>query len=251
VLVYREVFQGRNILRRLVTNDGVTWGPAEQIIDSPNHQLISPALVARDGHHPLMWVVDAGIGCSSPTTQVVARRWLGPPDMSAIIPGQTWSNPIVTNLRQFGYIIWHMDVTYIASRRAYWAIYAARPTTTKSCTADNNLFLARSRDGVHWVTWDKPVLTTGVTPWASATLYRSSMVFDSASNTLRVWLSASATGGAWYLGYAEVPIPGSPSSNIVGASLSRSALPLGPVPQPSLRLRTDQQPLRAVKDSFP
>ena len=214
VLVYREVNGGRNILKRLTSTDGVSWSPVVQVLEAPNHQLISPAIVARAGRKPLMWVVDAGVGCAAMATNVVLRRWLGVPDMSTVVSGKTWSKPVITNLQQPGYIVWHIDVIFIESMKEYWAVYAARPLSTKQCGKDNNLFFARSRDGVHWKTFDKPFLTTGVTPWATATLYRSTMLYDSTSNMFRVWLSASADGGPWYLGYVEVPAPlqASPSS---------------------------------------
>lgn len=207
VLVYREVNSGRNYIKRLTSGDGVNWGPIAQVLDAPNHQLISPTVVVRDGHQPVMWVVDAGIGCASLATRVVARRWRGSPDMENVPDGSAWSKPFVTNLQQPGFIIWHIDVLYVASRKAFWAIYPARRAGTKDCGKNNQLFVARSRDGVHWVTFDKPVLSTGVTPWANSTLYRSTMLFDPATQMFRVWLSAQSDGGPWYIGYVDVPLP--------------------------------------------
>jgi hypothetical protein len=218
VMVFRQVSNGRNIIKRLSSPDGVQWSEPTQVLDAPSHQLISPSIVMREGHQPVMWVVDGGVGCPALTTRVVGRRWRGSPDMEQLpAKGAAWSRAFVTNLVQPGYIIWHIDVTYIASRKAYWAIYAARASGTTECGKNNHLFVARSRDGVHWLTWDKPVLTTGVTPWATVTLYRSTMLFDDARQVMRIWLSASGESNFWSMGYVEVPLPPEQSSSVITA----------------------------------
>lgn len=218
VMIFREVRDGKNIIKRLISPDGVQWSTPTEIISAPSHQLVSPALVMRDGKQPVMWVVDAGTGCSSQTNRVMARRWLGTPDMAqAPESSPAWSKAIVTNLQQPGYIIWHIDVTYVASRKSFWAIYPARPAGSKECGTGNHLFMARSRDGVHWVTWEHPVLSNGVTPWATGTLYRSTMLFDDATQMFRIWLSAGTDRHFWSLGYVEVPLPMERQASIVAS----------------------------------
>ncbi|HEY2824134.1 MAG TPA: hypothetical protein VGI83_01170, partial [Gemmatimonadales bacterium] len=249
VMLNREVRGGVNVIERTTSADGINWTTPIDILEEPNHQLISPAIVTRPGRPTLMWVVDAGNGCANRTSQVVMRRWRGATDLSPDADHH-WSKPTVTSLAQPGYVIWHLDVTYVTELQEFWAIYPARDTAEARCTVGNQLFVARSSDGVHWQTFDKPVLTTGVTPWASRTLYRSSMVYDQARERLRVWLSAAANDGGWYLGYAEVPILGTAPAGTEVTALSQDGTRGAGVP-PMRPPKTRSILSRMVKDSFP
>ena len=68
-----------------------------------------------------------------------------------------------------------------------------------SSCGDSNVFFANSADGLAWTTYGRAALT-GTTGWQTD-LYRSSLYYDSSTNTLRVWYTGHA--GNWHVGYTE------------------------------------------------
>jgi hypothetical protein len=104
------------------------------------------------------------------------------------------------SLAQPGYVIWHLDVAYVAATAEYWALYAAFPVG-KHCDA-SDLFIARSTDGLHWQHAARPLLARGMMPWASRSLYRATMWYDTRRDLMHVLLSACGPGEVWSLGGA-------------------------------------------------
>ena len=113
-----------------------------------------------------------------------------------------WQSGVETDLAQPGYVVWHMKVEFVPSKNEYWALYVAYPADGRSCK-DDDLFMARSKDGVHWLTYTRAVLRHERRRWTAGALYRSSFVYDPQTDALRVWLSAVDAKQAWHLGYAQ------------------------------------------------
>ncbi|MCP6719980.1 MAG: hypothetical protein KJI72_01460 [Patescibacteria group bacterium] len=205
VLTWREVRDGNNVIKTRVSEDGIDWHSEQIAFQEPNHSAVSQAasrsLVLVDGLYPKIWYVDSGSsGCRATSTEVKMRSASGLGGLGSGLSGANWSEPVVTAFDQPGYVIWHIDVVYIPSSREYWAIYAAYPSG--SGCGDNDLFFARSADGVVWETYATPFLEKGFADWASRSLYRASFVYGN-GGVLRVWFSTLAGDGTWHLGFVS------------------------------------------------
>jgi hypothetical protein len=99
-------------------------------------------------------------------------------------------------------MIWHINVAYIPSKNEWWGAVAAYPVGQPCCEA-TSLFFARSKDGIQWISYKTPILTPAPLSWDNKTIYRSSLLFDSQSNHLKVWYSGMNTQGAWGIGFTE------------------------------------------------
>ena len=123
---------------------------------------------------------------------------------AAVGPAATrtnWSPPSLVALSQAGFVIWHINIAYVAERNEYWAVCAAcRPAD--GC-GKCELYLAQSSDGETWSTSPGPFFHTGVSSWSDASLYAASFVFKSSSDRLTVWFSAPSRAGVWSLGIAD------------------------------------------------
>ena len=192
-LYYREVVQVRHgherpkhkadIVYLTRSSDGVRWSPATAITNEVGHFVVSPTVARRADGDWKMWAVDAGNhGCTSKSTRLILRR---------SVDGVSWSVPTSVAFAQPGYLPWHLDVQYVPELDAYWALVAAYPVGT-ACTA-SSLFLATSRDGVHWTTYASPVLARGTIPQFSTNVYRSTFAFEPNGNDLTIWLTGAKT----------------------------------------------------------
>jgi hypothetical protein len=103
---------------------------------------------------------------------------------------------VVTDLAQPGYVVWHIKVRYVAALKQYIAMYAAFPMTTGigDCTNDD-LFMAMSDDGLHWHSFQVPVLNHLDRRFDFTTLYRASFQYDAATDRLRTIVSALEKNG--------------------------------------------------------
>jgi predicted GH43/DUF377 family glycosyl hydrolase len=112
-----------------------------------------------------------------------------------------------------------MDVEYIASHQEFWALLCCYDTgsinvpktviepESDSLKSDKNipteLYFAKSRDGREWVIYPKSILSPSKTGWDSERIYRSTLVYDSLKDRLRIWYSASNRNKVWHVGYTE------------------------------------------------
>src|SRR5690242_4688013 len=86
-----------------------------------------------------MFAVNSGsAGCGAASTTVEVRR-------SA--DGLVWGPPKRVALEQPDLWPWHIDVQWIPSRQAFWALYNAK--TAGACTTPA-VYLAESADGITW-----------------------------------------------------------------------------------------------------
>jgi hypothetical protein len=179
-------------LWRRTSADGVTWSAGQHMLRLPTYQIISPAVEKTSTGYAL-WTVNTGtLGCSAPQTTVELRT---------STDGVSWSAPQTVNLIQPGYQVWHMDVTFVPSKNEYWAVYAAY--AQRSC-GTTSLFLARSSDGINWTTYANPLLNAGTT-WDAGQIYRSTIIYEASTDTLRLWYSARDGNHVWHTGYSEAP----------------------------------------------
>jgi hypothetical protein len=201
LMFYRFVDRRTNTIRVSSTVDGRTWREEPKAFWAKLHQAVSPTVALGSAENPTrMWYVDAGrAGCKAQSSRVMLRNVV---DGDSRLTGARWSDPVATDLAQPGYVVWHMKVRYIPSKNEYWALYAAFPTTPAGCDIDD-LFFARSTDGVHWKTYADPVLRHEDRAWTAAAIYRSSFLYDADADELRIWLSARGADAKWRLGFAH------------------------------------------------
>jgi hypothetical protein len=206
VLLYREVRAGRNVIFSRASADGRRWDAPTVLLSKPSHGAISPTVAFNPDGRPMLWYVDAGpAGCSASSTRVKLRVGGGPSALSPAAPDDGWSSDVETTFALPDHVIWHLDVTYVAGRAEYWAVFHAYAKTATCGSGD--LYFARSRDGVAWTVYPTPLLVAGKSDWTAASLYRASIVHDAARDVLSVWFSARAADGSWSAGLVEFSVP--------------------------------------------
>lgn len=201
-ITYREVSGGLNHIKGISSSDGITWSSPRTLFRVPQHGAVGQALTMSDGVHPVAWYVNSGPeGCAARSSQVERRVGTGPAAVGPSASHIDWSAPQAVTLTQPGFVIWHLDVVYIAERHEYWAVYPAyRPAD--GC-GKCELFFARSPDGKVWTTYPGPFLRRSFSNWSEASLYRASALFAPSSDQLTVWLSARSKSGEWSLGLVQ------------------------------------------------
>ena len=206
VLFYRAVTGTRNIMFAETSADGVHWSTPSAVLDAPNHSLVSPAVVLAPGRRAKLYYVDSGpLGCSSQYTGVALRRWLGSLHDADALVGGAWSGAVGTDLAgPPGWIVWHLHVIWVDDRKEYWAVFPAYRVGSDCSHTD--LFVARSRDAVHWQTLPDPIMRRGDALWADRAVYRASIEYDETGRQLKVWFSALAESGDWRVGIESFPI---------------------------------------------
>ena len=101
----------------------------------------------------------------------------------------------------------HLDVLALPNDRGYLALIVAFPRGWACGNSD--LYLASSRDGVHWLTYAAPAFWRDmrsaqrrrVTSW-----YRGTLRYDAATDELHMWPSAIHDGGTWFVYHASVKL---------------------------------------------
>ena len=190
---YLEIKPAEKSLRiiKLVSPDGVQWqeqGPSLRVLP---YNALSPT-VEKNANGYSMWTVNSGpAGCSATSATVEVRTSMD---------GTEWSGPQRVSLEQPGYVVWHINVSYIVSKQEYWAAVAGYPDG--SDCGHTVLFYLKSLDGVNWISYNRAVLKPSA-GWDNAQIYRSHLLFDPNSNRLRVWYSARDRSGAWHIGLTE------------------------------------------------
>jgi hypothetical protein len=201
VMSYRVVKDGFNTIKVVTSRDGRTWSSPRIAFSERSHSAVSQSIVpATRTATAMAWYVDAGpTGCKAQSTRVLMRRATTPNTSLGITE---WSGSTVTDLAQPGYNIWHLKVRYIPSKREYWALLVAYPADGNGCGADD-LFLAHSKDGIHWMGFPRPLLYHGDRAWTRSALYRGSFLYDPETDRLSMWFSARSEAGIWRIGFAR------------------------------------------------
>jgi hypothetical protein len=219
--VYYRRVTSENEIWMIRSSDGVNWSAPVLTVHAPNHLIVSPSIVRRSATQWLMWSVNAGtVGCGSATTAVELRR---------STDGVHWSSAEATPLSDPDGYPWHVDVEWIPSRNEYWALYPVK--TAGGCTTDR-LGLATSADGMHWTTYESPVLLRGSTDELSDIVYRSTVDFDAATGIVTLWYSGAKYDHGiynWHLAWERM----SPTQLLArvstqGSVAARSAPPARP-----------------------
>ncbi|MEO5800899.1 MAG: hypothetical protein ABIZ70_12280 [Gemmatimonadales bacterium] len=201
VMIYREVSDGQNIIKAISSGDGRRWTLPRITFRRRNHGIVSPTIASRPGEAPAVWYVDAGTRkCRNRVTRVMTQRGSDMAGVEPARPESGWDGARQVRLQQPGFSVWHIDVTWVPARNEYWAIYPAN--RNYSCYG-RDLFFARSADGVNWTTYRTPVLQRSDADWIRGSLYRGSLLYDPSRDAIRIYLSASAPGSIWHLGYVE------------------------------------------------
>ncbi len=178
-MYYREVMS-ENEIYLIRSKDGITWNKPDLVIHAPNHQILSPSVVRRGNRDWLMWSVNAGsVGCGSNSTTVELRRSQD---------GIVWSAPEAVSLVNASLYAWHIDVSWIPSRKEFWAVYNAK--TPGSCTT-TTLFFATSKDGLHWTVFKQPLLEHGAIPEFQDVVYRSTLEYSESRDEITFWYSGA------------------------------------------------------------
>jgi hypothetical protein len=201
VLFYRLVEKRTNTLRVSTSRDGVNWTASTDPFWEHAHNLVSPTIAPRSGAPARMWYVQTGKkGCQARSTKVVTRV---ANDAAGRIVDARWTGPVATDLSIPGYNIWHIKARWIPSRAEYWMLLSAFPVNGNGCRTDD-LFFARSADGTHWTTYAQPILRHGDRDWTAGAVYRTSFLYNAASDAMSLWISGRGTDGAWHIGYSRV-----------------------------------------------
>ena len=218
-LYYRQVTVD-NIVLLVRTRDGHTWSPPVEVVRAPNHQIVSPSVVRRAADDWWMFAVNAGVsGCGAATTTVEVRR-------SA--DGLRWGDPVAVDLALPGFWPWHIDVQWIPSRTAFWAVYNAK--SAGGCTTPA-VFIAASGDGLAWSAVQQPVLAKGATLALQDIVYRSTFEFDPLTAAITFWYSGARYEGARYhWGAAVQRRHRADVFESTRAELDRASLPPAPAP---------------------
>jgi hypothetical protein len=202
VMSYRVVTGGKNVIYVTASSDGQNWSKPRIAFDEPNHSAVSQTIVPAYHAVPaLAWAVDAGPdGCNSTATHVSIRRARNLDDP---IERTRWMPPIATDMAVPGYLIWHLKVRYVVPKKEFWALIVAYPNDGRSCGSDD-LFLAHSKDGVHWETYPQSLLRHEDREWTSGALYRGTFLYDAQRDQLALWFSARDDQNEWHLGFVRM-----------------------------------------------
>ncbi|XCB29806.1 glycoside hydrolase family 98 domain-containing protein [Arcanobacterium hippocoleae] len=180
-----------------ITHEGnkLNVGKIQTLFKTEYHfDLFSPAVV-RNGDKWLMYSVDTQDGGWNNQNNFVELRTSS--------DGIHWSNAVSlqNTFDQPGYQPWHIDVKYIPEKSEYWAFYPAYKDGTGSNAT--SFFFAKSKDGLHWQTYEKPVLEPKAGTWYDKFIYRSTFLYDAASDKISLWYSAGEKDNRWGIAYTE------------------------------------------------
>jgi hypothetical protein len=226
VMSYRVVADGVNTIKIVTSRDGVRWSEPHVAFSEKNHSAVSQTIVpASHGVPPLAWYVDAGpAGCSATSARVMTRAATAAP-MS--LAAAQWTKARATDLTIPGYVPWHIKVSYIPSKREYWALVVAYLNDGRGCGSDD-LFLAHSKNGLHWETFPQPLMRHEDHWWSSGALYRGSFIYEAQNDQLAIWFSARAEY-TWRMLFVRM------NYTALAAKLSRRSPSLATVPDSAPR----------------
>jgi hypothetical protein len=193
-VVFRQV-TSVNSINITYTCNGTTFTPSRTLFSAPNHSAVSPTVTAGADGVNRMFYVDAGTaGCNTVSSTVKVRN--ATTDTAGLDAIQ-FGAEVTTDLAQPGFVIWHIKVRYVPALKQYIAMYVAFPQTTGigDCT-DDDLYIATSADGLHWKSFRAPMLNHLDKRFPFTSLYRSSFIYDAATDQLRT-IASALTGANW------------------------------------------------------
>jgi hypothetical protein len=191
-LYYRQVTT-QNLVLLIRSTDGLRWTAPVEVARAPNHEIVSPSVVRRAADDWWMFAVNSGpAGCTAPGTTVEVRR---------STDGVVWGPAQTAVLEQPDLWPWHLDVQWIPSRQAFWAVYNAKTAT--GCTTPA-VYLAESADGITWSPLERPVLVKGAIPVFEDIVYRTTFEYEPLSDAITFWFSGARFDGARYVWSAAV-----------------------------------------------
>jgi hypothetical protein len=184
-MYYRQAAD-RNLIWLIRSGDGIRWTTPVLVVSTPNHEILSPAVVRRKQGDWWMWSVNGDReGCSASTAWLEVRR---------STDGIVWAPPARIDLAHDGLYPWHVEVQWIPSRAEFWALYNAKQPG--SCTTPA-LFLATSSDGMSFVPNRRPVVVKGAHAAFQDIVYRSTFAYDPVEDDLRLWVSGARFDRKW------------------------------------------------------
>jgi hypothetical protein len=178
-------------MNRIVSSDGVHWHNDGQLFQVPNCDAVSPT-IGKLGDDYLMWSVKP-VDCAAATSILTYRT---------SSDGLNWSVPQMTDMMQNNYVLWHININYVKTKKEWWAAVTAFPSG-QLCCSNTRLFFSKSQDGIHWISYGKPVLNPSASGWDDDEIYRSSFLFDSENNRIKVWYSAPNTHASYHVGLTQ------------------------------------------------
>jgi hypothetical protein len=168
------------------------------------HDVVSPSLIIEPDRKAEVWYVKSGIaGCAA--TQSTVQLRTATPDEDSGYERSHWSAPVTVDLTIPGYVPWHLDVLELSPGAGYVALIAAFPRGANCATSD--LWLATSRDGLHWEPNAMPILWRTMatsTTRSLSTWYRGTMRYDASTDSLDLWPSAMATDKTWSVYHTRI-----------------------------------------------
>jgi len=188
--VEQNVSAHTRVLRK-TSADGVHWSAEELVVTVLDYELVSPA-VEKISDKFYMWSVNSGtVGSCADVMNM---------EMRTSSDGRNWSAPQTASISTPGYRIWHVEVINVPSKNEQWMLSTASRTSVQ-CVRETLQLFARSTDGLNWQAFTKPALAPG-TGWDNSHIYRSTMLYDSATDRLTIWYSGrNGTTGIWHLGF--------------------------------------------------
>lgn len=180
-----------------ISHDGekfVVTKPEAVVTSEYRYDILSPTIVIGEDGIWRMWSVDTGdTGYCNQSNTVELRT---------SEDGINWSESrsLSATFDQAGYQPWHIDVSYIAEKDQYWAMYPCYPDGGQSGYTE--LFFAESSDGEVWTTYEKPVMIPEAGAWDDDFIYRSTFLYDAKTDKISLWYSAGASQ-KWAVGYTE------------------------------------------------
>ena len=158
------------------------------------YDLLSPSIVIGEDGIWRMWSVNTGDRGWNNQSNIVELR--------TSLNGIDWSEPVSlkNGFAQAGYYHWHIDMQWMEEKQEYWCIYPAYPYGGGSNYTE--LFFATSKDGLVWTTYENPVLVPENGTWYNNFIYRSTYLYDEATDMFRLWYNAGS-GQGWQVAYTE------------------------------------------------
>jgi hypothetical protein len=204
VQVYRVVTDTLNKIMIMSTANAKQWTKPVVAFQERAHDVVSPSLIIEPDRKAEVWYVKSGIaGCAA--TQSTVQLRTATPDEDSGYERSHWSAPVTVDLTIPGYVPWHLDVLELSPGAGYVALIAAFPRGANCATSD--LWLATSRDGLHWEPNAMPILWRTMatsTTRSLSTWYRGTMRYDASTDSLDLWPSAMATDKTWSVYHTRI-----------------------------------------------
>jgi hypothetical protein len=199
-MYYRHVADGTNRILLKRTKDGVHWSTEREVVRAPNHALVSPSIVRRGATDWYMWTVNAGTeGCQGPSASIELRTSKD---------GLKWSSAKPVALTQPGFFPWHVEVQWVPGVNEFWALYNVK---TELMCVTPAVYLATSKDGITWTTYQNPVLERGAIPEFADIVYRSTFYYSQSTDAVAFWFSGAAHNGSKYVWRSAVGLINRPA----------------------------------------